>query len=83
MTDEPSLVPSPRTSSLAFLMSGVPQVRDAVTALEAQGYVAAVVLGFDADSDWLSLPWLRVQGNDSPDAIVKAVLNIDSGAIRI
>ena len=83
MTDQPFMVPSPRAGCLAFLMSGVPEVRTAVTALEAKGYVVAVVLGFDADSDWVSLPWLSVQGNDRPDLIVKAVLDIDSGAIRL
>ena len=66
-------------------MSGEPAARHTVTTLAAQG-LETVVLTFNADSDWLSLTWLRVLGNDSPEtaaAIARIVCSLDSGAIRI
>ena len=66
-------------------MSSEPGARNAVTVLAARGF-ETVVLTFNADSDWLTLTWLRVLGNDTPQtaaAIAKIVLRLDSGAISI
>ena len=66
-------------------MSGKHQARSTITALAAQGY-EGVPLRFNADSDWGSLTWLTVLGDDSPEtagAIAKTVRRVDPAAMRV
>ena len=78
-------VPSPRATSLDFLMSGEPAVVASITALAARGFESAQ-LTFNAQSPWPSLIRLRVTADKSPGAvgvIAKTVLRVDPGAVRI
>ena len=67
-------------------MSGPREARESIAALTAKGYQSIVILTFSADNDWLSLTWLRVLEDDSPEtaaAIASTVLRVDSGAVMI
>ena len=78
-------VPSPRATSLDFLMSGEPAVLASITALAARGF-EGVQLTFNAHSPWPSLIRLRVTADQSPGAagvIAKTVFRVDPGAVRI
>jgi hypothetical protein len=78
-------VPSPRATSLDFLMSGEPAVVASITALAARGF-EGVQQTFNAHSPWPSLHRLRVRAGQSPGAarvISKTVLRVDPGAVRI
>jgi hypothetical protein len=78
-------VPSPRATSLNFLMSGETAVLASITALAAKGY-QGVQVTFNAHSPWPSLIRLTVPAGKSPGAagfIAKTVLRVDPGAVRI
>ncbi len=85
VTHKPLKVPSPRATSLDFLMSGEPAVAASITALAARGF-EGVQLTFNALSPWPSLIRLRVIPDKSPGAagvIAKTVFRVDPGAVRI
>jgi len=78
-------VPSPRATSVCFLMSGEPAVLASIKALAAKGYEGAQ-LTFNANSPWPSLIRLRVTAGQAPGAaglIAKLVFRVDPGAVRI
>ena len=66
-------------------MSGEPAVVKSIAALAERGY-ESVQLTFNADSDWLSLTWLKVLEGESCAPIgdiAKTVHDVDPGAVRI
>jgi hypothetical protein len=68
-----------------FLMSGEPEAVETIAALAAQGYEGSQVR-FSDGSTWVSVAWLTVLEDDSPEtsvAIAKTVLRVDPGARRI
>ena len=85
VTPKQPKVPSPRATSVCFLMSGEPAVLASIKALAAKGY-EGVQLTFNANSPWPSLIRLRVTGDQFPRTaglIAKTVLRVDPGAVRI
>ena len=65
-------------------MSGEPEIAATIAALAAQGYESHPVK-FNSDHDWQTLTWLQVTEELAADAakIVKTVLRVDPGALRI